>query len=501
MNNFINTSNIVFPIIPLIYNTNTKFDLITNILLIFNEVQSYEQLVNSCNQNTLTIVYSIYSSKQELLEIVDLCPNLNRLGIAFHDSQLNQPKLFLDNLPFFLDSDLVENVYSPNTQFIIDLINNNKLQHIDYLACNTLNYSNWVQYYNIIYDKTGVTVGASDNSTGNIKYGGDWILESNNENIKFIYFTDSIENYADTLDVTVLTVSTLITAADITNFTWPVTITGGTTLGSIVNITFGPGITFTNANQYFKCDGSYILFDGSTNDISINVTGWSGLIQNGTSAASGIATNVTIKNIQVKPGSSTLTSGGGYIIQNYFGTNISGGTFLISNCSNIGDINNNLAGGIIGAYCGYNMSSSSISILNCYNTGDISGAQSGGIIGSEFCNNTTNLNINISNCYNSGILNTEGGGGIIANCGNNATYLTLTISNCFNTGLVSGLCAGGIIGLDFGYLMALSTVNILNCYNTGDITGNNAGGIFGSEIGYNSATSSSIKYLLLAEAY
>ena len=57
--------------------------------------------------------------------------------------------------------------------------------------------------------------------------------------------------------------------------------------------------------------------------------------------------------------------------------------------------------------------------------------------------------------------------------------LPLAISKCFNTGLVSGLYAGGIIGLDFGYLMALSTVNILNCYNTGDITGNNAGGIFG----------------------
>ena len=39
------------------------------------------------------------------------------------------------------------------------------------------------QYFNILTKETGVIVGASDDETGNIKYGGDWVLESTNENI------------------------------------------------------------------------------------------------------------------------------------------------------------------------------------------------------------------------------------------------------------------------------------------------------------------------------
>ena len=46
---------------------------------------------------------------------------------------------------------------------------------------------------------TNITIGASNNRTGNLQYGGDWLLESTNENIKNIYFTDNIDNYEDVL--------------------------------------------------------------------------------------------------------------------------------------------------------------------------------------------------------------------------------------------------------------------------------------------------------------
>ena len=89
-----------------------------------------------------------------------MCPNFKRLGFAFHDSMLAYNKLFLDNQPFFLnETDLLENaVYSPNLQFIIDLVKNNSLTNIDYLACNTLNFANWTKYYDIIYKATGIVV-------------------------------------------------------------------------------------------------------------------------------------------------------------------------------------------------------------------------------------------------------------------------------------------------------------------------------------------------------
>jgi hypothetical protein len=85
--------------------------------------------------------------------------------------------------------------YSENLQFLIDAIKEFNLKNIDFLACNTLNYSNWKNNYEILTKETGVTVGASDDPTGNIKYGGDWIMENTNEDIENIYFKSNIQYY------------------------------------------------------------------------------------------------------------------------------------------------------------------------------------------------------------------------------------------------------------------------------------------------------------------
>jgi hypothetical protein len=69
---------------------------------------------------------------------------------------------------------------------MIDLINHHKIPQIDYFACNTLNYPEWTNYYK----QLPCIVGASNNETGNIEYGGDWIMESTGENIEFVYFSD-----------------------------------------------------------------------------------------------------------------------------------------------------------------------------------------------------------------------------------------------------------------------------------------------------------------------
>jgi hypothetical protein len=81
-------------------------------------------------------------------------------------------------------------------QFIISLIQTLGITNIDYLACNTLVFNNWKSYYAILTDKTGVVVGASDDKTGNIKYGGDWVLESTGEDVEKVYFTSGIEYYS-----------------------------------------------------------------------------------------------------------------------------------------------------------------------------------------------------------------------------------------------------------------------------------------------------------------
>jgi len=153
-------------------------------------------MVNSVNPSTFPIVYSNNSSSTDLLNLLDKFTNINRIGLCFTSSDRSKP--FLDRKPFF-PSDIIQ-PYSDNILLIINIIKKYNIKNIDYLACDTLNYPSWVNYYKIISEETNVVVGASSDKTGNIKYGGDWVMESDNVNIEGIYFTTSIELYQYLLD-------------------------------------------------------------------------------------------------------------------------------------------------------------------------------------------------------------------------------------------------------------------------------------------------------------
>ena len=173
------------------YSSHNEYSIV---LFIDNNIKDYETLIKSCNSNTLPIVYSYSSTKTDILNTLSMFTKISRIGICT-DSNAT---LFLDNHAFFLNTDLnLDNSmnYSENLTFIISLIKQYNVLHIDYLACNSLNNSNWENYYQILISSTNVILGASNNNTGNIKYGGDWITESNYQDVEFIYFTQNIEYY------------------------------------------------------------------------------------------------------------------------------------------------------------------------------------------------------------------------------------------------------------------------------------------------------------------
>ena len=198
----------------IIYNDEIIFPLkdiskLKNLLLIDFEVQDNIKFYENSNENTFPIIYSYNSSKEELKEILkkSVPTNLDRLCIITHNIDINNGKLFLDNKNLFTEEDLYSSnsnsSYSENMQFIIDLIKEYKIKNFDYLACDTLKYQIWKDYYDIIINQTKILIGASDDETGNIKFGGDWILESTGEDIEKIYFTSEIKNYSFTLASTI----------------------------------------------------------------------------------------------------------------------------------------------------------------------------------------------------------------------------------------------------------------------------------------------------------
>ena len=188
----------------LVYEKNADTSNIQNIMLIDATVSAKKLFVDSANTNTFPIIYSYSSDPNELIELLQSkFTHINRVSFVFHDP-IGQTKTFLDSKPFFTDDDLIlgQSVFSENVSFLKSLITQFSISNIDFLACNSLLYENWKTFYDLLTRDTNVVVGASDNLSGNIKYGADWVMENTNENIKTIYFNDTIQDFSGYLAIT-----------------------------------------------------------------------------------------------------------------------------------------------------------------------------------------------------------------------------------------------------------------------------------------------------------
>ena len=198
--------NLELPKDQLVYEKNVDTSNIQNIMLIDATVSAKQIFVDSANTNTFPIIYSYSSDPNELIELLQSkFTHINRVSFVFHDP-IGQTKTFLDSKPFFTDDDLIlgQSVFSENVSFLKSLITQFSISNIDFLACNSLLYENWKTYYTLLTRDTNVVVGASDNLSGNIKYGADWVMENTNENIKTIYFNDNIQDFSGYLTTTII---------------------------------------------------------------------------------------------------------------------------------------------------------------------------------------------------------------------------------------------------------------------------------------------------------
>jgi hypothetical protein len=188
-----------------IYSNCDDYTKIKNILFIDDTVDDTNIFVDAANETTLTIIYSFNTDRDKINTFIRFnFTSLDRLAFVFHgfasESQ-NVNVRFINYEYFFTSDDLLTTTttYSDNITFLKNLITDLNVKHIDYLGCNLLTFTNWETYFNIIKKDSNVNVGASNDNTGNIKYGGDWVLESTMEDISTIYFTSLIDAYTKLL--------------------------------------------------------------------------------------------------------------------------------------------------------------------------------------------------------------------------------------------------------------------------------------------------------------
>ena len=191
---------------PLTFLSDVSTADMTQVVLIESGI--HPQFQSYVNSTSFGIVYEPDSSIADLVTLLrQKFTSIQRIAVVSHFNV--QPK-FLENESLFSSTDLVPGVtsFSKNTQGLIDILKEFNVAHVDFLACKTLTDPNWTAFFSVLQAQAnGVVVGASLDDTGNLKYGGNWDMENTQENVKQVYFNNSIDNYASLLAVVAITYS------------------------------------------------------------------------------------------------------------------------------------------------------------------------------------------------------------------------------------------------------------------------------------------------------
>lgn len=173
-----------------------------NLLLIDENIPGLNIFTESINENSKYIIYRYSDTFDELeKKIYDFGLEVfENLSIVFVDDH-RPTKLFVSFNSFisFSNNTIQSNL---TTDFFKKIINKYQIKNLDFLACNLLSYPLWKKYFDFIMNENaGLIIRASNDRTGNLNSGGDWILETTNEDIKKLYFNENINNWNYLLDL------------------------------------------------------------------------------------------------------------------------------------------------------------------------------------------------------------------------------------------------------------------------------------------------------------
>ena len=271
---------------PLVYDDTVDVSTVQSVLFVSSAASSLQTYTN---ETTFSIGYEYSSTLEEVFDLIRLkfsSSAFSRIGFAFHNN--GDKTFFLNGESWFTDSDLEDSqtAFSKNAQFMMDFIQEFGVEHVDFLACKTLQSEKWRKYYQLLRNKTNVEIGASENDTGNMKYGGDWVMESTMEDIRDVYFTSAIENYASLLVATMTVVATVGTfnesVAIYGNYLFTsvglkivkIDLTTNTVVNSnVFTSSYAPPYTWANGFRTMCVFGNYLYFNNGPHVVGrLNIT-------------------------------------------------------------------------------------------------------------------------------------------------------------------------------------------------------------------------------------
>ena len=492
-----------------------------NLIIISSDLQRDIAFTSSINNDTTIFNYttpkpledgSFEGTQSTIINVLDTIGSndIKRVALAYHYSGYYKIPFFSTNVSSaecaegstykYFSNDLVELFKQMNEKTSEPLI-------VDILTCS-LNNPEFQACVSQIESDLGINIQYSLDPTGNSPQ-GNWVLESDNVNVKDVYFTEDINNWSSVLtdDITTYVngVVSSITGISYDAGTKTYTLTQNVELGAALeaiavaksDATYKPRKYFIDlgANGVFDGAGFTMNFDGGHTQQNAYIEGLFkcsdtqgspsiirdlGILAlvNTSIYTSSCKWSYMVKNSQkyfeitncYVSGGNIVGDGGGFIAGSDVGHS---GNCTINKCYSTGNIHGNGSGGICGSQAGYG---GVCTITNCYSTGDINYGNCGGIVGIKA--GYMNGSCTITNCYTTG---TFGSGtehaGLIAGAefGNNGTGI---MSKCYSTGEIGGSqMNGGLVGYQAGQSGINSLIS--DCYTTGDVTSANNGGLAG----------------------
>ena len=169
-----------------------------SLLLINNNIENYSVFVSSAKEETKTLVFDpkndTYNTILGNISALENKEDIENVALVSHGELFD---LF----------QLLEKEKKSWEEFTVFLQNIKKslpeMKNFDFLGCALVSEPDWKQSLNKLESEVDFNIRASDDNTGNLKSGGDWILETDNVNIKDLYFTEAIKDYEGLLLTTV----------------------------------------------------------------------------------------------------------------------------------------------------------------------------------------------------------------------------------------------------------------------------------------------------------
>ena len=169
-----------------------------NLLIIDLRIKSINIILESLNSNTTHILLDFDNDTEKSLKSKIASLNISEfesVGII----RIGKYEKFYQ---------LISNQelsWNPLINFVTHLSSTYNIQLFNFISCNLATYPNYSYIFDKLENTLGIKVGASVDLLGNIKYGGNWILERSNVNVQDVYFNDNILNYQYLLDPVLVT--------------------------------------------------------------------------------------------------------------------------------------------------------------------------------------------------------------------------------------------------------------------------------------------------------